>query len=151
MLTSVSFGRLIVDPADSYKSPVRLSLRLRFDKEQWLDRYRTGDFSMTALTWHDIDVREYGDSVVTIGSQLQGVAIDPLRQQLADRTEPVVTRTFAEIERLLGATLPDPARRYPPWWANEEAGTHVHARAWLDAGRRTANVDLDAGKVDFVR
>jgi hypothetical protein len=71
MITSVSFGRLIVDPADSHKSPVRLSLRLRLDKEQWLDRYRTGDFSMTALTWHDIDVREYGDSVVTIGSQLQ--------------------------------------------------------------------------------
>ncbi len=76
---------------------------------------------------------------------------EPLRQHLIDRSEPVVTMTFAQVERVLGATLPDSARRYRPWWANEEAGTHVHARAWLDAGRRTANVDLNAATVDFVR
>jgi ketosteroid isomerase-like protein len=41
------------------------------DKEQWLDRYRSGDFATTALTWHDVDAREHGDSVVTIGTQSQ--------------------------------------------------------------------------------
>jgi ketosteroid isomerase-like protein len=41
------------------------------DKQQWLDRYRSGDFSTTTLAWHDIDVREYDDSVVTIGTQSQ--------------------------------------------------------------------------------
>ena len=44
------------------------------DKQQWLDRYRSGDFATTALTWHDVDVREYGDSVVTIGTQTQEAA-----------------------------------------------------------------------------
>lgn len=44
------------------------------DKQQWLDRYRSGDFATTALTWHDIDVRQYGESVVTIGTQSQQAA-----------------------------------------------------------------------------
>lgn len=44
------------------------------DKQQWLDRYRSGDFATTTLTWHDVDVRVYGDSVVTIGTQSQEAA-----------------------------------------------------------------------------
>ena len=44
------------------------------DKQQWLDRYRSGDFVTTDLTWHDVDLREYGDSVVTIGTQSQHAA-----------------------------------------------------------------------------
>lgn len=75
----------------------------------------------------------------------------PLHDHLADRSEPVVRMTFSQIERILGATLPDSARKYRPWWANEAAGTHVHARAWLDAGRRTTSVDLNAETVEFVR
>jgi hypothetical protein len=75
----------------------------------------------------------------------------PLRQYLMERSEPIVRLTFGEIERILGVDLPKSARQYRPWWANEEAGTHVHARAWLDAGRRTANVDINAGTVEFTR
>ena len=59
--------------------------------------------------------------------------------------------SFVEIERIIGGPLPASARRYRPWWANEQRGTHIHARAWMGAGRRTANVDLNAGTVDFVR
>jgi ketosteroid isomerase-like protein len=44
------------------------------DKEQWLGRYRSGDFVTSALRWHDVDVREYGDSAVTIGTQSQEAA-----------------------------------------------------------------------------
>jgi ketosteroid isomerase-like protein len=44
------------------------------DKQQWLDRYRSGDFTTSALTWHDVDVRHYGDCVVTIGTQTQQAA-----------------------------------------------------------------------------
>src|SRR5438309_12109413 len=44
------------------------------DKEQWLDRYRSGDFSTAALDWCDVDVREYGDSAVAIGTQSQEAA-----------------------------------------------------------------------------
>jgi ketosteroid isomerase-like protein len=44
------------------------------DKEQWLDRYRSGDFSTAALAWRDVDVRAYGDSAVAIGTQSQEAA-----------------------------------------------------------------------------
>ena len=76
---------------------------------------------------------------------------DPLRRHLAGRSEPVVHLSFAEIERIIGGPLPASARRHRPWWANERSGSHVHASAWMGAGRRTANVDLNAGTVDFNR
>jgi ketosteroid isomerase-like protein len=41
------------------------------DKEQWLDRYRSGDLSTTALEWRDIDVRTYRDAAITIATQTQ--------------------------------------------------------------------------------
>jgi hypothetical protein len=74
----------------------------------------------------------------------------PLMTFLEDRSEEVVRMTFSEIEGVLGAALPASARRYRPWWANERDGTHVHARAWMAAGRTTANVDLNEETVDFV-
>ena len=43
----------------------------------------------------------------------------PLRDYLAERSEPVLHMTFAEVERVLGGNLPDSARKYRPWWANE--------------------------------
>jgi hypothetical protein len=76
---------------------------------------------------------------------------EPLRAYLASRTEPVVHMTFAQVESVLGRALPASARKHRPWWANERAGTHVHARAWLDAGRKAMRVDINAGTVDFVR
>jgi hypothetical protein len=76
---------------------------------------------------------------------------DPLRAYLAARPEPVVRLSFAEIEGLINGRLPDSARRHRPWWANERSGSHVHASAWMGAGRRTANVDINVGTVDFVR
>ena len=76
---------------------------------------------------------------------------DPLGRYLAERTEPVVHLSFAEIERIVGGSLPASARRHRPWWANERAGSHVHATAWMGVGRRTTNVDLNAATVDFVR
>jgi len=44
------------------------------DKEQWLDRYRSGDFVTTSMTWHDIETRDYGDSAVTIATLSQDAA-----------------------------------------------------------------------------
>lgn len=73
-----------------------------------------------------------------------------LRVYLSQRSEPVVRLSFADIENIIGGPLPASARRYRPWWANEQSGTHVHARSWLDAGRRTTNVDLNAATTDFV-
>jgi ketosteroid isomerase-like protein len=44
------------------------------DREQWLDRYRNDELRTTALSWHDVDVRQYGDTVVAIGTQTQEAA-----------------------------------------------------------------------------
>jgi hypothetical protein len=76
---------------------------------------------------------------------------DPLREYLDDRTELVVQLSFVDIEKIIGGPLPASARRHRPWWANERAGSHVHASSWMGAGRRTAKVDLNAATVEFVR
>jgi len=57
---------------------------------------------------------------------------------------------FREIEALLGFKLPQSAFKYPAWWSNDETG-HSHAKAWLDAGWRTEEVDLAARKLTFAR
>jgi ketosteroid isomerase-like protein len=44
------------------------------DKDQWLDRYRSGDFTTSKLSWHDVAVRDYGDTAVAIGTQTQEAA-----------------------------------------------------------------------------
>lgn len=76
---------------------------------------------------------------------------DPLHRFLDDAPEPIVRMRFVEIERLLGEALPASARRYSAWWSNESpGGRHVQSRAWLDAGYRTRNVDLNAQSVEFV-
>jgi hypothetical protein len=46
------------------------------DKEQWLDRYRSGDFTTSRLSWDDVALRDYGDSAITIGTQNQEAAYD---------------------------------------------------------------------------
>lgn len=77
---------------------------------------------------------------------------DPLKKYLAERADPVIHLSFGEIERIIGDSLPPSARDHRAWWANERSGGHhVNASAWMEAGRRTTNVDLNAAKVDFVR
>jgi len=63
-----------------------------------------------------------------------------LRRHLERETGPAVERTFDEIDDVVGG-LPASARRYSAWWSNEREGTHVQARAWMDAGWRVANVN----------
>ena len=74
---------------------------------------------------------------------------DPLREYLAAAAQPLVKLSFGEIEQVLGDSLPASARKYPAWWANEESGTHSHARAWLDVRYRTQRLDLNAETVEF--
>lgn len=57
---------------------------------------------------------------------------------------------FAEIERMLRFSLPRSAYAHQAWWSNTRVG-HSHAAAWLDAGWKTAALDLVAQKVSFVR
>jgi len=63
-----------------------------------------------------------------------------------DRT----SMSFAEIEGVLAFPLPVSARKYQAWWSNARQG-HSHAAAWLDAGWRTADLDLTGETVSFVK
>lgn len=44
------------------------------DKQQWLDRYRTGDLVTSELDWRDRQVRELGDTALVIGVHAQKAA-----------------------------------------------------------------------------
>jgi len=55
--------------------------------------------------------------------------------------------TFGEVEAILGFILPNSARSYTAWWANDSS--HSYARAWLAAGWETSSVNLQAGTLVF--
>jgi len=77
-----------------------------------------------------------------------------LHKYLDDRYADTVVLTFAQIEDLLGFTLPDPARLDQEWWANLDAdadGTpSPQCRSWAQASR-TAKPNLRAQTVVFER
>jgi hypothetical protein len=61
---------------------------------------------------------------------------DPLRDKLIANASPSFNMTFADIEALIGRSLPKSAYQYDAWWANEdpEKTAHSHSRAWTIAG-----------------
>jgi len=61
-----------------------------------------------------------------------------------------ILATFEEIEGILGFTLPATARRRPQWWENNST-QHSHARAWLDAGFLTEQVNIPNETLTFRR
>jgi hypothetical protein len=75
---------------------------------------------------------------------------DPLQARLARERAARVRLTFKEIESVVGFPLPESARRYAQWWANV-GGSHVQAEAWMGAGWRTCDVDVDGQRVTFKR
>ena len=72
-----------------------------------------------------------------------------LQEHLSACKQERVTRSFKEIEKILGKPLPSSARQYPEWWANNPTG-HSHC-VWMAAGWRTKNLNIAQGRVDFVR
>ncbi|MEM2567248.1 MAG: hypothetical protein QXH20_02090 [Candidatus Bathyarchaeia archaeon] len=58
-----------------------------------------------------------------------------------------VKLSFAQIDGIIGDNLPMEAYRSKEWWANSP--DTVHARAWLDAGWETSEVNLKEGYVIF--
>src|SRR5436305_10877598 len=41
------------------------------NRQQWLDRYRSGDLKNDAFSWQDVGVRDYGEAAVAVGIQDQ--------------------------------------------------------------------------------
>jgi hypothetical protein len=63
-----------------------------------------------------------------------------------------VRLTFADIEHLIGSTLPKSARKHNQWWANSHtADSHVWSHLWLRAGWKKSVVDLSEEWVEFTR
>lgn len=75
----------------------------------------------------------------------------PLHTYLDKRYAVTVVLTFAEIEDLIGAKLPDLARARQEWWtAHDDTVRPSHDDAWTMAGR-TAVPNLLARTVVFER
>ena len=76
---------------------------------------------------------------------------DPLYEYLRSLSSDTWRASFGEIEEVLGFKLPTSARKYSAWWDNEVDGTHVQARAWVEAGWEATELDLGFERVTFVR
>ena len=74
----------------------------------------------------------------------------PLEQFLRGQQTQQIPMTFAEIERVIGAPLPASARNHRAWWSNNPSNS-VITEAWLNAGYRTEQVDMEEGKLTFRR
>ena len=59
-----------------------------------------------------------------------------------------ILMTFVEVEEVIGDKLPRSAFQYRPWWSNNPSN-HVNAEAWLRAGYKTADVDMEERKLVF--
>jgi hypothetical protein len=75
---------------------------------------------------------------------------DPLQRYLRAQKGSRVPMTFRQVESVIGGPLPASARRHRPWWANDATG-HAHANAWLGAGYRTEQVDMEGETLVFAR
>jgi hypothetical protein len=58
--------------------------------------------------------------------------------------------SFEAIEEILGAPLPQAALTHRSWWSNNPTN-NVMTRAWLGAGYRTEQVDLEGRTLVFRR
>ena len=68
-----------------------------------------------------------------------------LQEQGRDR----VPMTFAEIEQILGLSLPA-SKCYPAWWSNNPSNNPM-TREWLAAGFETESVNVADEKLTFRR
>ncbi len=59
-----------------------------------------------------------------------------------------IPMTFREIERIIGTKLPQSASKHRAWWSNNPTN-NVMTAAWLKAGYRTRNVDMEDHKLVF--
>lgn len=73
---------------------------------------------------------------------------EPLTKQLSSLRYEEWRTTFAGLERLLGFRLPKSARSHRAWWSNNDSNS-VMTRAWLAAGWRTEQVDMERETLVF--
>lgn len=64
------------------------------DKQQWLDRYRSGDLVTSSLNWDEVVVREYATTAVAIGRHTQQAAYRGTPSDGAFRATHILVRSF---------------------------------------------------------
>ncbi|NJL57160.1 helix-turn-helix transcriptional regulator [bacterium] len=73
----------------------------------------------------------------------------PLFEHLQHCNQEAVRLTFAEIETLMGCSLPESARRKKNWWSNRDSPSALQAIAWISARYQVESVDLIQQTVTF--
>lgn len=73
----------------------------------------------------------------------------PLGRYLHGLTTNRWKAAFQDVETVIDARLPRSARERDAWWGND--GSHVQARAWMDVGWKTRDVDFQREVISFYR
>lgn len=74
----------------------------------------------------------------------------PLEKHLENKQEERVRMMFSDIENIIGDTLPPSARKHRAWWSNNPSNS-VITYAWLEAGYKTTEVNLEGETLVFRR
>lgn len=74
----------------------------------------------------------------------------PLEKYLSQKALKSVPMTFSEIESVIGETLPPSARKHRAWWSNNPSNS-VITYAWLAAGYKSSEVNLEGERVVFLK
>jgi hypothetical protein len=75
---------------------------------------------------------------------------EPLTQFLRQQSDAEILMTFDQIERVVGEKLPKSAHDHRAWWSNNPSNS-VMTKAWLAAGFRSEQVDMEGQKLVFRR
>lgn len=75
---------------------------------------------------------------------------EPLTEFLKQQAGSEVRMSFAQIERVIGSKLPPVAQRHRAWWSNSPTN-NVMTKAWIEAGFRSEQVDIENGWLVFRR
>ena len=73
-----------------------------------------------------------------------------LKDFLKKQSSSYIPMTFLDIEGLIEGRLPMSARKHRAWWSNNPSNS-VITHAWLEAGYKSSQVDLEGGTLTFVR
>lgn len=75
---------------------------------------------------------------------------EPLTVYLRKHPYREIRLSFRDIEKILGFELRSSARDHRAWWSNN-ASNNVMTKAWLSAGYRTRDVDMESERLTFER
>lgn len=73
---------------------------------------------------------------------------EPLTTFLRSQNGREIRVSFAELEAVLGFKLPAKSKAHRAWWSNNPDNS-VMTKAWLEAGYRSAQVDMAGEKLSF--